>query len=223
VNLEYSGLAFELFPERRKHAAAELAGIHAGDGSMYRTNSGLVIEIRGNPDEARYYSKYVRPLFEATTGIPSINTLRTYLGGHMVGLRCCRREAYSMFHSLFGFPIGDKSLIVKVPPPILELKCLWADYVRGVFDTDGSVYMRNQGRRNLNKCVVLDISSSSKVHIFQLYGMVRTLGFNCWLEATHVRMGGWATVNDFFRKIRPHNSTHIKRLAGFNALRAGVA
>ena len=75
----------------------------------------------------------------------------------------------------------------------------------------------------MNKSPVVDISSSSKVHIFQLYGMVRTLGFNCWLEGNHVRMGGWATVNNFFRKIRPHNSTHIKRLAGFNALRAGVA
>jgi len=216
VNLEYSGLPFELFPERRKHAAAEVAGIHAGDGSMYRTNSGLVIEIRGNPDEYQYYSGYVRPLFEVTTGIRSIKTIRNYLGGQMVGLRCCRREAYSMFHSLFGFPIGDKSLIVKVPSLILELRCLWADYVRGVFDTDGSVYLRNQGRRSLNKCVVLDISSSSRVHIFQLYGMVRSLGFNCWLESTHVRMGGWSTVNRFFQIVQPHNLIHIKRLAKFN-------
>ena len=121
-----------------------------------------------------------------------------------------------MFHSLFGFPIGDKSLIVKVPSLILELKCLWADYVRGVFDTDGSVYLRNQGRRSLNKCVVLDISSSSRVHIFQLYGMVRSLGFNCWLESTHVRMGGWSTVNRFFQIVQPHNLIHIKRLAKFN-------
>ena len=169
-------MAFGLFSEIRKRASAELAGIHAGDGSMYRTNSGVAIEIRGNPDESKYYSRYVRPLFEITTGIHPINTLRSYSGGHMVGLRCCRREAYSMFHSLFGFPIGDKSLIVKVPSPILELKWLWEDYVRGVFDTDGSVYMRNQGNKNLNKSPVVDISSSSKVHIFQLYGMVRTLG-----------------------------------------------
>lgn len=139
----------------------------------------------------------------------------------MVGIRCCRREAYSMFHGLFGFPIGDKCLLVKVPSLILGQLSVRIDYVRGVFDTDGSVYLRNTGSPSKN--IALDISSSSRVHIFQLYGMIRTLGFNCWLESTHVRMGGWTTVNEFFRRIKPHNLIHIKRLTEFNALRAGVA
>jgi hypothetical protein len=109
---------------------------------MYRTNSGVVIEIRGNPEDAQYYSKYVKPLFEMTTKILATPTNRGYPGGFMVGIRCCRREAYSMFRELFCFPIGDKSLVVKTPPPILRNSSLWVDYVRGVFDTDGSAYLR---------------------------------------------------------------------------------
>ncbi|MDA4131721.1 MAG: hypothetical protein OK454_01155 [Thaumarchaeota archaeon] len=85
-------MAFGLFSERGKRAPAELAGIRAGDGGVYHTNSGVAIEIRGNPDEPKYYSRYVRPLFEITTGICPINTLRSYSGGHMAGLSCCRRE-----------------------------------------------------------------------------------------------------------------------------------
>jgi DNA-binding transcriptional regulator WhiA len=217
VNHGYSGPSFESLTEERQRAAAELVGIFAGDGTMYRTNSGVVIEVRGNPEEAPYYSKYVKPLFELTTGIPARSTNRTYVGGFVVGIRSCRKEAYSMLHGLFGFPFGDKCLVVKVPRPILENASLWVDYVRGIFDTDGSVYLRNGGRRTRRRSLALDISSSSTVHIFQLYAMVRSLGFNCWLESTHVRMGGWSTVNHFFRAVRPHNLIHIKRLAKFNA------
>jgi hypothetical protein len=136
---------------------------------------------------------------------------------HMVGIRCCRKEAYSMLQYVFCFPIGEKCLIVKTPPPILGNNRLWVDYVRGVFDTDGSVYLRKWPRKSSRKSIALDISSSSKARIFQLYGMVRSLGFNCWLESTHVRMGGWSAVNHFFRVVQPHNLIHIKRLAKFNA------
>jgi len=55
VSPRYPGASFESFSEERQHAAAELVGIFAGDGTMYRTNSGVVIEIRGNPEEAQYY------------------------------------------------------------------------------------------------------------------------------------------------------------------------
>jgi len=195
VSPRYAGASFESFSEERQHAAAELVGIFAGDGTMYRTNSGVVIEIRGNPEEAQYYSKYVKPLFEVTTEIPATPTNRRYEGGRMVGIRCCRKEAYSMLQDVFCFPIGEKCLTVKAPPPVLGNNKLWVDYVRGVFDTDGSVYLRKGSRKSSSKSIALDISSSSKVHIFQLYGMVRTLGLNCWLESTHVRMGGWSTVN----------------------------
>jgi len=188
---------------------------------MYRTNSGVAIEIRGNVDESEYYAKYVKPFFRITTGVEPVSTIRAYAGARVVGIRCCRREAYSILHQTFGFPIGEKSLRVKVPSCILRLRNLWEDYIRGVFDTDGSVYMRKQGKRKSARSLVLDISSSSRVHIFQLYGMVRTLGFNCWLEGTHVRMAGWSTVNEFFQRIRPRNPTHIKRLSRFNALGRG--
>lgn len=92
-----------------------------------------------------------------------------------------------MLQQMFRLPIGDKCLVVKTPPPILADNRLW-----------------------------LDISSSSKVHIFQLCGMVRSLGFSCWLESAHVKMAGWSTVNHFFRIVQPHNLIHIKRLAKFN-------
>jgi len=218
-----SDLAFGLFSMKRQHAAGELTGIHAGDGTMYETNSGVVIEIRGNPQESQYYSKYVKPLFELTTGIRCVSTVRGYVGGHMVGIRCCRREAYTMLHKMFGFPIGDKCLVVRVPSVILKLRYLWADYVRGIFDTDGSVYLRSRGRRSSTKALTLDISSSSRVHVIQLNKMVRALGFNSWLEDNHVRMSGWSTVNRFFRVIQPHNVIHIRRLGRFNGFRAGVA
>ncbi len=223
MSLSCAESLFAPFPLERQHAAAEVAGIHAGDGTMYETNSGRVIEIRGNPEERDYYSGYVKPLFEATTSVPATPTIRPYAKSFMVGIRCCRREAYSIFSDVFHFPVGEKCLDVRVPHVILSRMSLWIDYIRGIFDTDGSVYLRKVSRRSRARSIVVDISSSSRTHIFQIYGMVRTLGFNCWLEGTHVRMGGWSTVNRFFELVQPHNLIHINRLAKFNAGRGRLA
>ena len=141
----------------------------------------------------------------------------------MVGIRSCKKKAYSMFHEFLGFPIGEKCLRVQVPGVILKERDRWASYIRGVFDTDGSVYARRTGRKSGKRHPVVDISSSSRRHLEQLHMMDRALGFNCWIESTHIRMGGWSTVSRFFREIRPHNLTHIKRMIRIYAGRGSQA
>lgn len=182
---------------------------------MYRTASSIVLEIRGSKAERSYYSSYVQPLFEEVTGVPATRTKRKYVGGYVVGIRCCRKEAYQLFHRVLGFPVGEKCLLVRAPGLILENHSLHADYIRGIFDTDGSIYLRQAGRKRSYRQPVICISSSSKMHRQQIHITLRKLGFRCWLERDSIRMAGWSTARRFFETVKPHNPIHIRRFDRF--------
>ena len=182
---------------------------------MYRTSGGVVLEIRGSPSEFEYYTRWVKPLFDAVVGIKATPTRREYRGGHVIGIRSSKKEVFLLFHRSLGFPLGKKSRTVRVPRIIIRNADLWSDYVRGVFDTDGSIYLRRVRKNRAYRHPVVDIFTSSAPHKAQLHNMIRKLGFNCWLEKNKVRMAGWSTVKRFFAIIKPHNQVHMKRFNDF--------
>jgi len=114
---------------RSLRALAELAGIFAGDGTLYRTNGGYVLEIREDRREYPHYEKHVKPLFERVTGEEAALTARGYPGGYVVGIRFCKLVVYSLFHTTLEFPVGTKSKIVRVPTIICDKKEVWIDYL----------------------------------------------------------------------------------------------
>ncbi|MDA4134822.1 MAG: hypothetical protein OK441_04565 [Thaumarchaeota archaeon] len=208
------------------HAVAELAGIFAGDGTLYRTSTGQVLEIRGASEERAYNVRTVKPLFDLVTGIDATLTRRSYRNGcrigHLAGIRCCKKEVRVIFHDILGFPIGDKCKTVEVPRMILREKQAWVDYVRGLFDTDGSIYLTKTGKGRA-KHPVASICSSADRHKAQLHLILLRLGFANWIERERVSTGGWSTVDRFFQVVRPHNPKHLRRFARFYAGRGSQA
>ncbi|MFA6420529.1 MAG: hypothetical protein WCW13_07030, partial [archaeon] len=132
-------------PKEMTPDLAEICGIHAGDGYLRkRTPSGYELDISGNVDEKEYYDNHVVPLFERTFGIKI--TPRFFMPRNTYGFLICRRKICEFIHSL-GFPYGKKTLAVEVPKQILESKNLEIIYrfIRGVFDTDGTISFRKRG------------------------------------------------------------------------------
>ncbi|MBI5871778.1 hypothetical protein HZB88_01700 [archaeon] len=203
-----------------KKLLAEIAGVFAGDGSLYRTSRGCVLEIRGSPKELEYYKRYVKPIFERVTNEKVKIIKRNYTGGFLIGIRTCRSNICNFFNKELDFPIGKKSNIVKVPRVIINDKNLWKDYIRGVFDSDGSIYMRTSGRKGKYPQPIVDFSSTSERHLEELYKMLKFIGFNCWKEKNKIRMGGWSTVKRFFDVIKPHNNVMLQRFKGIYKARA---
>lgn len=192
----------------------ECAGIVAGDGTIYSTSSGTVVmEIRGGKDEFEYYHQTVKPLFSEVLDAEIEVIKRGYTGGFCYGIRKCGRKVKQIFCERLGFPIGRKENCVSVPAEILNTTQtnLKAAYIRGVFDTDGSVYLRSTPKRKYFHPVV-EITSVSSRALRQLKSMLKELGFNAWIEQNRrVRLGGWSTVKRFFEVVRPHNPKHILR------------
>jgi len=124
---------------------AEICGIHAGDGYLRcRNGNNFELDISGNVDEKEYYDNHVVPLFERTLEI-KLNP-RFFYPRNTYGFLICRRKVCEFIHSI-GFPYGKKTLTVEVPKQILESRNLDVTYrfLRGVFDTDGTVSFKKRG------------------------------------------------------------------------------
>lgn len=133
------------FPKEMTPDLAEICGIHAGDGYLRRTSSGgYELDISGNVDEKEYYDNHVVPLFERTFGINIKPRFFPYRNTY--GFVISKKEVCECIHAL-GFPYGKKTLTVAVPKAILSSKNIEIIYrfIRGAFDTDGSIYFKKRG------------------------------------------------------------------------------
>lgn len=118
---------------------AELTGMHAGDGTLYKTNSNSVVwELRGGLDEREYYLKFVSPLLYELFGIKIQPKHRSGGGNGSFGIQTCNKKI--VFFLSRYFPIGEKSSKVRIPEPVFNgPKSLQCAFLRGLFDTDGCV------------------------------------------------------------------------------------
>jgi len=190
-----------------KELLGEACGIFAGNGSLYPTKRSYVLEVRGNKKELHYYDNYVKPIFEKIFSKKLKIIERSYPGGYVIGIRVCGKEAMKIFNIFLEFPIGRKSHNIKIPQVILNNSEYWKSYIRGIFDTNGSVYLRKTGKKYRNP--VIDIGSHSIEHLLQLKEIMWDLRFNFWLEKINfkIRMAGWKNMERFFKEIKPHNNT----------------
>ncbi len=193
-----------------KEVLGEACGIFAGKGSIYRTGRSYVLEVRGSAEELPYYRNHVRSLFERIFSKNPKIIRRSYPGGYVIGIRVCGPQVMKIFHVFLQFPLGKKSGRVKVPAVIMNNHEYWKHYVRGVFDTRGSVYLRRTGKTYRNP--VIDIRSGSLEHLRQLREILRDMGFGFWLEKGNlrIRMAGWKNAKRFLKEIKPHNNIKLK-------------
>jgi len=196
-----------------KEVLGEACGIFAGDGSIYATQRSYVLEVRSNKYELPYYSDYVKPIFEKILSRKLNLIRRTYSNGYVIGIRACGKDVAKVFHTFLEFPIGKKSGSVRIPKIVFNNHEYWKAYVRGVFDADGSVYLRKTGEKYRNP--VVEISSNSIQHLLQLKEILQQLGFNFWIEKSNhkIRIAGRKNVERFFKEINPHNNAKRKKFA----------
>ena len=129
---------------------AEICGIHAGDGYLRGPNKRAELDISGGLEEKEYYDIHVVPLFAKTFGIEL--KAREFPSRRTYGFVIRDKAVIAKMHSL-GFPYGKKTLTVKVPEQVLRSKNLDVIYgfLRGLFDTDGTLSFRKRGGAGYNE------------------------------------------------------------------------
>jgi len=196
---------------------AELYGMHAGDGTLYRTNTGVVWELRGNLDEREFYDTVVIPLL-ARTGVQTMVRWRAGGPHGCIGVRCCNRE----FHKLLvdgGFPIGKKTHSVCIPQSVQNGNAEFRSaFLRGLFSTDGTIYL---ARINGQSEATYPIIEFCSVSISLRDGVVELLSdfgikAKVWSRtprlrgglAHHLRIAGHRKVRAFIAHVGFSNPKH---------------
>lgn len=192
---------------------AEVAGIFAGDGTLYKTNRSYVMEVRGHLNEEKYYTDFIIPLFGAVLSCKLKLIKRNCNNSILNGIRKCGKGVFDLFHKKLEFPVGKKETIVKIPQKIFGSNNpkIWISYLRGVFDTDGCVSLK---KFKQSKFPIVKFGSVSNSHIEGIQELLKRLGFNARLEKYSVVIAGWKPVKRFFKIIQPHNI--LKLISGIS-------
>jgi len=140
-------LDFMIIPKISSKLAEEI-GWHIGDGSMnfYKQENKLrgLYQLRGHiEDDRQHYIKRVKPLFESVYNMKI--KLREMPSTRVFGFQIWNNDLVE-FKQKLGLPLGKKLDII-IPKLFLTNNKLKAVVIRGIFDTDGGIYLEKKNNK----------------------------------------------------------------------------
>ena len=161
---------------------AELLGIHIGDGCISRTSRYAEYYLGGDiNEEVEYHKKWVEPLFNKKVMIPILNKKIQYKFHPKVGVYgfYLFNEKVVKFFESFGIKAGSK-IDMGIPKDIMNDSQLSKRFLRGLFDTDGTIYFDKNKYRKIPKHnrPVIRLGTVSKNLIDDVFNILKNLGFH---------------------------------------------
>lgn len=221
-------LKAEILTESMNVNEAELFGMHAGDGTLYKTNSNSVVwELRGGLDEKEYYYNFVSPLLRKLFDV-EIRPKHRSGGGHgSFGVQTTNKAITSFLSR--DFPVGEKSSRVRIPDCVLkstkEVRCA---FIRGLFDTDGCIrFDKNHTKRHYYPKI--ELCSISEQLRDDVRAVLDSLDIGCytWDErkcsAHRLCVPGKKNLEKWTALIGWHNPKHLNKLVRANVSTEGCA
>lgn len=178
---------------------SEFVGAFVGDGclSCYKRSNGSgnteEIQFTGSWDkDSQYYTEIIQPILKNSFNIEG--SIKHRKDDNTVRFRTTNKRLVSFLKQL-GFNHGPKATTVKIHDKILNNPALHKSFLRGLFNTDGSIYKRYSKQyknhtRFYKNYKVIQFKSASKELILQTHLILSQLGFNpnkiirtndCWV------------------------------------------
>ncbi|MBT4136221.1 hypothetical protein HOD75_01990 [archaeon] len=163
---------------------AELLGIHIGDGCISENSRYSEYYLGGDIiEEKEYHDDWVGPLFNKKIMNPLFGINVNYKEHPKVGIygfHIFNKELVDFFKK-FGIVSGSK-INMGIPIEIKNDKNLLKRFLRGIFDTDGSLYFnKNYSIKNhknlINNNPIIQLSGVSKTLIQDVSDSLKELGF----------------------------------------------
>ncbi len=201
---------------------AEFYGAMIGDGCLSICNSRSrkkpihIVLLTGHTHDEPYYRNVIRPIFYKEFGINGYLCFRKPY--NMTYFRTDSRRILYFMNQL-GFPIGLKGNI-KIPDLIMSDDRLSLACIRGVFDTDGSIYNRyskkykNHVKKYNYKNIEFKMNSQNIIEqtkiILERNG-IRTSNIRKNRKAYVLNIHRQKSVRQFFDLVKPSNPYHKER------------
>ncbi len=205
---------------------AEIVGLSFGDGSLTRRLSGkdkgrLRFQLRGDITQDReHYTHYVKPLFDENIGRVHFITCRGKTASY--GIYSERKDCCHKLVRL-GIPIGVKEEL-SVPDWIKNNLTYSKAFLRGYFDTDGSVFCGKNYSSLARKHTKIRISATSTCLelINEIHFCLKNIGISSLVLSDYkpqaqghhtfrrVQISG-SCVLTFFQEVGSKNPKHLTK------------
>ncbi len=202
---------------------AELIGALLGDGHIYRRNRKYIVGFTGNPITDRDYFEYLKKLISTVWHKEAKIKFRE----RAVRIQLNSKSLVYRLIEEFKIPFyKGKCAKVKIPKQIAKDWKLAKCAIRGVMDTDGSVFMADKpGSPNYPS---IELTTTSKDLSEQVRNLLRNQGFkvaNIWaycsktsvLPAYKVPLNGRQNLEKWIREIgfsNPHKKSIALKALG---------
>ncbi|MBI3051986.1 hypothetical protein HYY74_06035 [Candidatus Woesearchaeota archaeon] len=205
-----------------EHQFAELFGAFLGDGciSKYspkdRKNPRYCSLLTGHTHDRDYYENSIQPIIKKLYGFSA--RIRPRAKVNCIVLVTMRKELFQSMQEA-GLPVGKKTRLF-IPKWIFDKNEAAIDCVRGIFDTDGTVYNR-YSKKYANhskhyKYKVVQIKMKQPKLIKQVKDVLNRLKITTTKISTsngaHLfRITDQTSIALFFETIKPNNKYHVER------------
>ncbi len=193
-----------VFPTKHTNMLAELFGILLGDGHISHFQTVVTL---GNKELA--YAQYVASLFKHIFGVRGNISIRN--GGYRdVYLGSTEVTKWFFKNGLVSHKVKSQ---VGVPVWIMNNPKYAESFLRGFFDTDGSVYALVHG-------IQISFCNASLPLLQHTRTMLLSLGYRVSkITGRQIYITNKISVDRFFKEINPANKKHIRRFKKFQLMR----
>lgn len=199
---------------------AEVYGALLGDGCLssgcYAGRERFTVLFTGHTRDTVYYETCIRPVLLRTFGLKGY--LHKRKSHNAVLLVYGSRKLFNFFVDL-GFPIGKKEEL-SIPKVILDSRSLSFACVRGIFQTDGSIYNRyskaykNHPNQYFYKNI--EFKMNSKNLLEQIRVVLERVGLKTGILRKNgtsfvLTMHSQSSVRRFYKLIQPNHPYYVER------------
>lgn len=198
------------FP-RKSEQLAELVGIMIGDGGITPFQVKVTLDLVKDKD----FAFFVKALFEKLFGI-KVSILETKKDSTIEVVVSSR--AVVEFLMKCGLPNGNKIRQGIDIPRWIKANLNWSRRcLRGIFDTDGSVYLdRHTGKLGMYRSINVALTSASPKLLLSINDILLKEGFVPTITSKgSIRLRRSEEMLKFFKIIGSDNPKHLGRLGEF--------
>lgn len=185
---------------------AEFFGVMFGDGHVSQYQTSVTLGTK-----ELEYVKYVQLMMQNLFIVPATICVRKS-GYRDVYIGSTQITSWLLSQGLVHNKVAAQ---VDIPPWIYTRQAYMKSFIRGFFDTDGSVYRLRFGTQ-------ISLTNKSMPLLKSLRKMLITLGYKpSEVSSYRVYLTRKVDLNRFFREIRPANSKHLRRFEEFSHASVG--
>lgn len=193
---------------------AELLGILMGDGHLGEYQVSVVTNSETDMRHALFVKELLEKTFDFSVSLkkrPKVKAVVILLSS----------KSASLFLAKKGMPMGNKiHCKMQVPGWIKGNTNYSKAFIRGLFDTDGCVFLdrhKNPKLKKIYSYIGWTITSNAVTFITDVEELMRTLGFKVTYRPTQnaVFLRRQEEVHKYFKTVGTHNPKHRQRYNSF--------